>query len=431
MNRVFEYLKSRGFSYAAIAEATRLGAGRVSEIANGKRLVADYNVLARIADGLRIPLPYMGLSFDADAEKCRRDRSSGEVSMDAAVDSRELLGALASIAVGAIPDDVDRWLPPAAAVETPAAVTGKDIETLRMVTQVHRRLDAVAGGGACLQSARGYLSWAMSLLLCDNEDDSVAVDLRTALADLHNLVGWSAHDVGQHNGARRHLTQSLVFARQANALPLMANSLYRLGRVSLHQGAPEEALHLFGLGQLAAQHSGCRASVAILHTNTAWAYALLGAPDQVIDSLARARGELERVDPQSAPAWTKFALAEADLHGISGVVYTALARHDEHRSYADQALAESHRAVQLRRAEDRRSFVFDMISVASASVLAGEFMDAVKYGTRAMNLAEAGIRSARVVDRLFGFWDIASPHAERHPELAALGTRLGALRVAG
>jgi tetratricopeptide (TPR) repeat protein len=426
---IFGYLHSRGMSYSAIAQATNLGAGRVSEIAGGRRVVSDYNVLVRIADGLRIPRPYMGLGFDPAVESYR-DSPANEENLTSRAARRDLVGAVASIAVGSIPNDVHRWLPRPAAVEVPAVVTADDVSTLRRIAQVHRQLDAANGGGACLKSARGYAQWAMSLLSSHCASASIAAELRLALADLHNLVGWVAHDLDQHSVARRHLTQSLVLARQADALPLMANSLYRLGRVSLHQGEPDEALHLFGLGQLAAQQSGCHASIAILHANTAWAYALLGAPEQVTDSLTRARGELDRANPDTAPSWTKFALADADAHGISGVIYTALASYEEHRSYVDLALEEAHKAVKLRQPEDRRSYVFDTISVAAASALAGEFSEAGTYGARALTLAESGMRSARVIDRLTGFWKIGAPHAHKQPQLAALGTRLAALQAA-
>src|SRR6266511_2868148 len=60
---VFRFLHSRGWSYAAIADATDLGAGRVSEIANHNRAVTSYDVLARIADGLQIPRCRMGLAY--------------------------------------------------------------------------------------------------------------------------------------------------------------------------------------------------------------------------------------------------------------------------------------------------------------------------------------------------------------------------------
>lgn len=431
INAVFGFLKQRGFTWSALAAATGLGAGRVSEIAAGRRVVTDYVVLERIAEGLDIPRHYMGLGLDEQAHSHRADsREHASTHPDAAVDHQELLGMVASIAVGAIPADVHRWLPEPAAIVVPTTVTSDDVATVRAVTAFHRRLDAAAGGGTCLQSARGYVTWATHLLAAARISDAVACDLRAALADAHNLVGWVAHDLDQHHTARRHLVQSLVLARQTDALPLLANTLYRLGRVSLHQDQPTDALHLFGLGQLAAQQARCPASTAILHANTAWAYAQLGADTQVLDSLARARTELDQTDPHTAPAWTRFALAEADLHGISAVVYTALAQHPQHRRYADLATEHSHQAVQLRRPEDRRSFIFDTISVAAASTLTGDLATAGQYAAQAATLVQDGMRSARVADRLTALWHLTAPHAEKHADLAGFGDRITEMQAA-
>ncbi|WP_147427296.1 tetratricopeptide repeat protein [Micromonospora globbae] len=425
---VFGFLKERGFSWSAIATATGLGASRVSEIASGRRIVTDYSVLERIAEGLNIPRHYMGLALDEQALQHRQGSFSGQAGPVAPIDHRELLGVVASIAVGAIPADVERWLPNSEQIAVPATVSPDEVATVRAVTAFHRRLDAAAGGGRCLQSARGYVAWATQLLEMKSSD-AVAADLRAALAELHNLVGWVAHDLDDHDTARRHLTQSLVLARQTDSLPLLANTLYRLGRVSLHQEQPADALQLFGLGQLAAQQAGCHASVAILHANTAWAYALLGADHQVVDSLARARGELEQADLDTAPAWTHFALTEADVHGISAVVYSALARHPEHVRYVDRAAEHSHQAVRLRQPQDRRSFIFDTISVATASILAGDLATASEYGMKAVGLMADGMRSARVNDRLNALWGLSAPQVEREPALAALGSRIAELQA--
>ncbi|MGL4743875.1 MAG: hypothetical protein ACRCXL_05740 [Dermatophilaceae bacterium] len=430
---VFGFLKERGFTWSAMAAATGLGAGRVSEIAARRRLVTDYVVLERIAEGLDIPRHFMGLGLD---ERAHGHRAGGPRSAStrfdggAEVDHRDLLGAVAGIAVGAIPADLRQWLPDPATIVLPAVVTVEDVATVRAVTAVHRSLDAVAGGGTCLQSARGYATWATQLLSAARIPDALDTDLRAALADLHNLVGWAAHDLDQHQTARRHLVQSLVLARQTDTLPLLANILYRLGRVSLHQDQPGEALHLFGLGQLAAQQARCPAGAAILHANTAWAYARLGADTRVADSLARARADLDHADPDTAPAWTRFALSDADVHGISAVVHTALARHPQFRSYADLAAESSHQAVLLRRPEEHRSLAFDTISVAAASTITGDLGTAAEYAAQAVAMVENGIRSARVVGRLAALWRLAAPHAEQRSELAEVGFRIVRLQAA-
>jgi tetratricopeptide (TPR) repeat protein len=333
-----------------------------------------------------------------------------------AADRQSLLGALASITVGAVPPEVGRWLPTPTSSGPSPTVCHEDVIAIDFVTQSHRCLDATAGGGTSFQSALGYLSWAAGLLDGECASESVATGLRRAVAELHGLVGWAAHDSGRHTVARQHLTRSLVLARQINALSLVANILYQLGRVSLHQGEPQEALHLFGLGQGAAHQSGCQAGAAILYSNIAWAYAHLGREDQVVDFLARAGDELDRADPELTPPWARFAIQEADRHGMSGAIYATLARHQEHRGYAHRALEEASLAVDLRQPEERRSHIFDLISIASVDFLIDRPDEGQEYGLKATAMAKDDVMSARVSDRISDMW----LHAEQH-----LGVSLG------
>lgn len=60
---VFQFLHQRGWSWAAIAQATDIGEQRVREIANGKRRVENYDVYVRVAVGLNIPRDYLGVGL--------------------------------------------------------------------------------------------------------------------------------------------------------------------------------------------------------------------------------------------------------------------------------------------------------------------------------------------------------------------------------
>lgn len=61
---IFCFLHARGVSYSAIAALVDVTPSRVAEIAKGARQVTAYEVLERIALGLRIPRSFMGLSYD-------------------------------------------------------------------------------------------------------------------------------------------------------------------------------------------------------------------------------------------------------------------------------------------------------------------------------------------------------------------------------
>lgn len=60
---VFRFLHQRGWSWAAVAQATDIGEQRVREIANGKRRVENYDVYVRVAVGLNIPRDYLGVGL--------------------------------------------------------------------------------------------------------------------------------------------------------------------------------------------------------------------------------------------------------------------------------------------------------------------------------------------------------------------------------
>ncbi|WP_346533805.1 hypothetical protein [Micromonospora sp. DPT] len=64
---VFRFLHARGVSYGRIAALVGVSANRATEIAKGVRQVTAYDVLERIAAGLNIPRPAMGLGRDEDS----------------------------------------------------------------------------------------------------------------------------------------------------------------------------------------------------------------------------------------------------------------------------------------------------------------------------------------------------------------------------
>jgi predicted kinase len=60
---VFQFLHRRGWSWAAIAQATDIGEQRVREIAGGRRRIENYDVYVRVAVGLNIPREYIGVGL--------------------------------------------------------------------------------------------------------------------------------------------------------------------------------------------------------------------------------------------------------------------------------------------------------------------------------------------------------------------------------
>jgi transcriptional regulator with XRE-family HTH domain len=67
LGAVFRFLKTRGWSRAAIAAATGLTETRVRAVSQGKQQITSYEVLERIAIGLNIERGLLGLAYtDSD-----------------------------------------------------------------------------------------------------------------------------------------------------------------------------------------------------------------------------------------------------------------------------------------------------------------------------------------------------------------------------
>ncbi len=81
---VFRFLHARGVSYGRIAALVGISSNRAAEIAKGVRQVTAYEVLERIAVGLSIPRPAMGLGRDAGT---RVGGDSDAVAADSGADS--------------------------------------------------------------------------------------------------------------------------------------------------------------------------------------------------------------------------------------------------------------------------------------------------------------------------------------------------------
>ncbi|HET9116586.1 MAG TPA: transcriptional regulator, partial [Pseudonocardiaceae bacterium] len=204
----------------------------------------------------------------------------------------------------------------------PGRVGVSDVERIEDTTRAFRALDYQYGGGACHDAVVSYLPWGVRMLAGDAT--SLVMDrLCVAVANLHNLAGWTSFDIGQVGVARSCFGRALELAEQGHHDGLVANIWYRMGRVDLHHHAPDEALAEFQLGQVAAQACGSALAVAILCGNQAWAYAKMGRADQALALLGRSADEFARAEAEAAP-WAAF-FTETDLSAMVGTVYTELA----------------------------------------------------------------------------------------------------------
>jgi transcriptional regulator with XRE-family HTH domain len=398
VSQIYRLLRRRGVSQRQIAALTGQSQSEVSEILKGRQVMA-YDVLARIADGLSIPRGYMGLAYDeATAVRVATSEADPQAEEDESVKRRRFLAHAAAVTMGAavMGKDSASWVAHPAQAPAPGRIGMTDVRQVEAATRALRALDYQYGGGFCRDAVVAQLSWGQQLLDA-NAADQVRERLYVALADLHNLAGWTSFDSGLIDASRNHFAHALELARAGHNDPLVANVLYRMGRVYLHQNAPNDALKLFQLGQIAAQESGSELAVAVLCANEAWAYAALKNERQAMKLINRTKDEFARADHTNPDSWVSF-FNETDLYAMVGTVHSVLAMEVDrkHTRYAIPALT---KAIGTYGDEMARSKAFNLSMLATNHMIDGDVDHGARIGRSAVDLAE-GLKSARAKDRI-------------------------------
>jgi len=398
ISSVYRLLRQHGVSQRQIAAMTGQSQSEVSEILKGRQVMA-YDVLTRISDGLGVPRGYMGLAYDEATAIRVVGAAAGaqQAEEDESVKRRRFLAHAAQVTMGAavLGNESGSWSANPARTPAPGRIGMTDVRQVEAATRALRALDYQYGGGFCRDAVVAQLSWGQQMLE-SNGTELVKSRLFVALADLHSLAGWTSFDTNLMDSARGHFANALELAKQGGSHPLVANVLYRMGRVYLHQNAPNDALKLFQLGQIAAQESGSELAVAVLCANEAWAYAMMGNDAQAAKLLGRTKDEFARADVASAESWVKF-FNETDVYAMIGTVHTALAQQNPaHTKYAIPALT---KAVESYDEDMARSKTFMLGALATNHLLDGDIDQGARVGGKALDCAE-GIKSARVRDRL-------------------------------
>jgi tetratricopeptide (TPR) repeat protein len=263
-----------------------------------------------------------------------------------------------------------------------ARIGMSDVEQLESQTRSLRSVDYQYGGGACRDAVVVRIYWAQQLLAAEAAD-AVRARLLSAVADLHNLAGWTSFDSGQVGAAYHHFDRALNFASHDD--DLTTNIVYRRGRVHLHHGAPDDALAYFQRGAIAPL------AASIMFSNEAWAYARQGRSAEALRSLGKAQDSFARTDLAHVPDWARFH-DETDLTAMIGTVHAELGD-------TRTAIPALSSAIERFGPAMARSSVFCLITLAACHFQDGDTDQGQVVGAQAISAAEE-LRSERVWDRM-------------------------------
>ena len=394
---IFRSIKATGVSYRRIAALVGMSQSEVSEIISGRQ-VQGYDVLVRIAEGLRIPRERMGLAY-ADGPHAAYDEGCPSAPLDEEVDEavqrrrflNAVMGAVVSAAWGSsVPEHLLEPFEPlrdAPMTPLPSQLGMADVSVFEQTTTRLGLLDREAGGMAAREALVAMAATGERLLNA-RCTDVVRQRMRYAVADAHRIAGWASGDVGLTDHCRCHMHQALDHAQ--GSPDRVAEVLAAAGDMEKHHGAPDDALKLFQLAAVGTARSSDPQIGAVLHGLSASAYLTLGHPDRARAELSESRAMF--ADADGGAGSLPFFAFYGPGHGLLAATGTKLADYETARTDVRQALNN-------RPDYDVRCNALDTIVLATILINAGELREGIGETRRALGLVTE-VGSHRVRDRL-------------------------------
>ena len=189
-----------------------------------------------------------------------------------------------------------------------------DVTAVRHTTGMFLGLDFQFGGGHARSALAQYFANDVVPLLNGTYTADIGIELYGAAAEVAELLGWTAYDLGRQGVAQRYLIQSLRLAQAAGDRTLAARVMASLSHQANYLGRFQIAAQLARAAQEGTRGSASPATMAMFLAMEA--RALAGAGDQRAAShvLRDAETTFERCDPASEPTWITY-FDHAELAG--------------------------------------------------------------------------------------------------------------------
>lgn len=380
ITEVYRLLKQAGVSQRVIATATGQSQSEVSEILSGRQVQA-YDLLVRIAAGLRIPRGAMGLAYDGDST----EPAAEEVDED--VERRNFLAIAGAIVFGtAVFGDPKPLTLRDVVLAPPARVGPSDVVAFEQTVARLNVLDREAGGMAAREALAATAKTGETLLTAQASPD-VHQQLRYAVSEAHRLAGWASGDVGLMDHSRWHFHRALDFAQGDPGR--VAAVLASAADMEKHAGDPNTALKFFQLAETGIDPGADPQASAVLAGLSASAYLSLGHADVARRQVARSRELFADANPADSLPFFSFY---GPGHGLLAASSCKLANYDAARTDVVNAL-------RTRPSYDVRCNALDTIVLATVALNAGEASIGIPQAQRALSLV-AQVGSQRARDRL-------------------------------
>ena len=273
-------------------------------------------------------------------------------------------------------------------------VSGELASRFSAIVAELRRMDDVVGGGGVLAMAQQLFGWVAGLLDRASYGERTGRMLYVVLADLGQLCGYSAFDMGEHGMAQRYYVAGLRAAHSADDRPFGAHILATMARHATCQGQPAEAVTFIETALAGTRGQATPALLAELYDRQAHAFAALGDTSACTAAISQARAQAEQLKPDDDPPWL-YWLDPAAITANAGTCLLELGQGEQAVALLDDGIA--HFSMSFIR--DRQIL---LARQAEARILPGKQRDleaATGLGLQSLDLAES-LDSTRGASRL-------------------------------
>jgi hypothetical protein len=366
--------------------------GQVSRVELSAQPTHDLNKLDQWARALHIPERYLWFQLSQQPRRTysgsgvghNLEYEPGKKGQD--VQRRQLLRAAAAGAASAGSSSFGWFSVQPASRSGTRAVGLTDVQIIREMTQTFRRLDNRFGGGHARSTLTSYLaSDVLPLLRAGRYSDDVRRDLFAAVAELNQLAGWMAYDVGDPDSGRRYLRQAMRQSQCIGDDALEGEILAGMSHQAAFMRSPVLATDLARAAKDKAKRVGVPALISESAVMEAHGLALANDANGCLAALRESEQAFAAAEARDAPEWLAY-FDRAYLAAKFGHCLRDLGRPIEAERFA-------RRSLDMIDGYDRGR-LFNLVLLASALADQRKVLEACETGLAALHLA-SDVRSAR------------------------------------
>jgi len=269
---------------------------------------------------------------------------------------------------------------------TEVGLDNPDVDTIRQMTAVFRRLDNRYGGGHSRSDVAVFLTSSVeSKLRHARGRDTSRRELFGAAAELYQLAGWMDYDTGHAAAGRTHLRHALRLSQEAGNDALAAEMLAGMSHHAAFHGAPADAVDLALAARQLANRSGLAPLKAEAAVMEAHGLALQGDSRACLTGLRDAEEAFTAADRGDTPSWLGY-FDSAYLAAKFAHVFRDLGRPQEAELFARRSLEMSDGY--------ERGKLFNTALLASTLADQRRVEEACSIGMHAVGMARS-VRSVR------------------------------------